>query len=119
MSDSERLQAIIKTYKLNTPLAVIGLVIGAFSAMVIPFTIVAITHKVALHPPTFVNKIVDAGLGFMFNRWFWVSLLLASILGLVFSAWSCYESQFRRKLMSAVMSAIKAEYKKTDTWPWE
>lgn len=65
-------------------------------------------------PPSVVDPIKDDGFGFLFNRWFWVSAFLASIIGQIYGYYEHPTAQLERKIGAQAV----AEYKRKYDWPW-
>lgn len=97
-------------YKLNSLLSTAGCFVGLLSAFTVPYAVI-----LTIAPPSIVHNVVVAGFGFLFNRWFWSTMLLLGTLGLIFSYWAHPESQLRRKLEKVAISLFRANY----GWPWD
>lgn len=115
MSQLASIREAIKQHNLNNRLILVGAIVDLLSFMLMTLSFVILSvGRVAVDPPTVIDPIIAAGYGFVFNRWFWVSMLLVSILGQLFGQWSHPETQLRRKLGAQAV----ANYKQVHVWPW-
>lgn len=106
---------IMKKEKLSHSLAVAGGIVFIFSSFLLFVSILVLSvPNVSFNPPSSVNRLIESGYGFLLNRWFWSTVLFASILGLIFGTWAHPETQLTRKLRAKAV----AEYKKHNEWPW-
>ena len=114
--DFKCINAEIKEHRLSLALGVVGCAVMAITFPVFLLSIVAVTAgNVTITPPEATNPIIEAGWGCIFNRWFWATMLVTSILGQIFGNWAHPESQLRRKIGNAAVR----EYQQTRGWAWK
>lgn len=111
--DFRRTDAAIKEHQLSYLLAIAGCLCFVISFPILFLSLMAVFGgEVSFNPPDGINRAIEAGWGFIFNRWFWTSTLLASILGQIFAYWAHPEAQLKRKLGRTAVQEYQQE------WPW-
>lgn len=110
-----KISETIHRHHLSWPLGIFGALVTviSFFTLVISVTLLSVGN-VSIDPPSAIDPIIASGCGFILNRWFWSTVLFASVVGHIFGYWAHPEPQLRRKLGAQAV----ADYKIKNEWPW-
>lgn len=110
-----KINETIRRHNLSSVLGWVGALAFIISTPTLLMSVFVLSlGHVAFNPPSAIDPIIEAGWGFIFNRWFWSTVFFGSVVIQIFAYWSHPEAQLHRKIGAEAV----AKYKQENDWPW-